>query len=121
MHVVRVDAKMKPQQRAKPGGVQRRARPKNTAPRNAELGGKVRGQMSHNVHRIGDNEQDGIRRMGKDGRDNLPENVRIALKKLEARFTLPLGHAGGNHHHSRAREVRVVTALTVSGCANGTA
>ena len=105
--VLRVHVEVPAQQRSEPRGVERRARADHAAVRNAASRRKVRSQLRHHVHRIGDDQQHRVRRMLEHGRHDLAEHVRVALQQLQSCLTRLLRDTAGNHDHARSGEVRV--------------
>ena len=121
VHVLRIHLEVSSQERAKSRCVQRGARAEHSRMRDAELRGKLRRQVRHDVHRIRDDEQHRVGRDAEHRGDDLPEHLGVALQQLQSRFARLLRHAAGDDDHARPVEIGVSPARTVNGCANGTA
>ena len=108
VHVLWIHLEVSSEERTKSRRVQRRARPEHTRVRHAELRGKLRRQVRHDVHRIRDDEQHRVGRRAEHRRDDLPEHVGVALQQLQSRFARLLRHAAGDDDHARRVEIGVL-------------
>src|SRR6478735_4028575 len=108
MHMARIDVEMLAKEGSQARSIEGRSGAEHSAGWNTELSREVRGEVSHDVHRIGDHQQHGLRRVAQNRRHDLPEYVRVALQKLKPRFTGFLGDSTSDHHDLCTDEIRVV-------------
>jgi hypothetical protein len=109
MNVLGVDAAVAAEKTAEAGGIQSRTRPQHPPGRDAAIAGVPCREMRHHVYRIGRHNQHGVRRMFQHRRDDLVEDLRVALTKLEASLSGLLTDAGADHDYPTAGEVLVST------------
>jgi hypothetical protein len=84
--------------------------PDTNTPRvgNTEVGGEVRRHVRHDVHRIGDDQQQCVGCHAEHRWDDLPKHIAVTLQQLQARFARLLRHAAGDDDHARLFEIRVL-------------
>jgi hypothetical protein len=84
---------------------------------------KAADEVGQRVRRIGDDQDDGLRRRRQELGKHFPVNIRVGLEQLESAGGIgavrrPAGafvHAGGNHDHRRALQIGIVAIPNVDG------
>jgi hypothetical protein len=70
--------------------------------------GDLPNHLGYNIDRVGDNQQNGIRRVLKDPGDDILKNVDITFQQLQARFSRFLSPSAGQNYQPCSLECRII-------------
>ena len=107
--MLRIDPQTPPDQATETSGIQRGARPDDTAGRNAHFPGIARRDMSHHVDRVRCNEQNRFRGMLKNTGNDLFEYLCVPPEELKPRLTGFLSHSSRDDNNFAARQVGILS------------
>ncbi len=111
---MRCDTEMLGQQRPKTGCIENSAGADDPLRRQA---GNVGHHLGHNIDRIGDNQQDGLRCVFEDSGYNILKNFNIALQQLQAGLARFLRHPAGQYNQISIFEHEIITGCHPDGFA----
>ena len=106
MDIAAVHLQLLSQQEFQPGCIQYRTGADDTFRRKT---GNTQGNAGEQIHRIGYNQQDGIRADPLDFRNNGPHDCRIACQQIQTAFTGLLSYTGSNNDKGCIRKIIIIT------------
>ena len=112
----RIDAAVLAEEMAEPCGVEDGPRSDHALRQQSRELPRREGQ---HVHRVGGDEQHGLRVRGRDPRHHLPEDCRVARRQIEPRLPRLLPRSGSQHDHVCRLTVAVVAGPDASRVGEG--